>query len=208
MGSEFSAIVPEGAEVERLGNRISIYGRTGVGLKKRLSVVQRHPRKPHNQVDAGEGLSEYRFPSGKSNGMTMDKSGRLVVCEHANRRVSRTESDGSVVTIASHYKGKMLNSPNDVVVKSDGSVYFTDPPYGLNPTFGSFGQQELPFYGVYRLGPDGQELRLLIDDAVPNGLAFRPTNRCSTSRTPSGITCVFSMWTKTAVSPTAAFSPI
>ena len=84
------------------------------------------------------------------------------------------QEDGTITPIASHYKGKRFNSPNDVVVKSDGSVYFTDPPYGLNPTFGTFEEQELAFYGVYRMSPDGDNLSLLIDDSVPNGLAFSP----------------------------------
>ncbi len=120
------------------------------------------------------GISNFRYPSGKSNGLTRDRMGRLIACEHANRRVSRTERDGTIVAIASHYQGKKLNSPNDVVVKSDGSVYFTDPPYGLNPVFGTPERQELQHYGVYRLSPDGDQLKLLIDDSVPNGLAFSP----------------------------------
>lgn len=121
-----------------------------------------------------KGIEIYRQPSGKSNGLTIDKQGRLIACEHANRRVSRTEKDGTVVTIADKYDGKKLNSPNDVVVKSDGSIYFTDPPYGLTAEFGNLGEQELPFQGVYRLSPDGK-LTLLIDDFdKPNGLAFSP----------------------------------
>lgn len=110
----------------------------------------------------GEGISDFRVPSGKSNRLTFDKKGRLVACEHENRRVSLTEKEGTVTTIASHFNGKKLNSPNEVVVKSDGRVYFTDPPYGLNPVFGSLESQELPFFGVYRLSPAGDELRLLV----------------------------------------------
>ena len=107
--------------------------------------------------------------------MTYDKQGRLIAWEHANRRVSRTEADGTVVTIASHYEGKRLNSPNDIVVKSDGSIYFTDPPYGLTADFGVEGESELGFQGVYRLSADSQELALLIDDFDrPNGLCFSP----------------------------------
>jgi len=121
------------------------------------------------------GIVIFREPSGKSNGLTIDKQGRLIACEHANRRVSRTEKDGAVVTIADKYDGKKLNSPNDVVAKSDGSIYFTDPPYGLTAEFGNLGQQELPFQGVYRLSADGKSLTLLIDDFdKPNGLAFSP----------------------------------
>ncbi len=131
---------------------------------------------PANQMKkwtAEEGITNFRVPSGKSNGLTYDKQGRLVACEHANRRVSRTEADGTVVTIASHYEGKRLNSPNDVVVKSDGSIYFSDPPYGLTADYGVEGEQDLDFQGVYRLSPDGQTLTLLIDDFDrPNGLCF------------------------------------
>jgi sugar lactone lactonase YvrE len=114
----------------------------------------------------------WRSPSGNSNGLTFDRQGRLVACEHGNRRVSRTEADGTVVDLATHYQGKRLNSPNDVAVRSDGSVYFTDPPYGIKPQ-----QQELPFHGVYRLAPDGK-LELLVDDFDrPNGLAFSPDEK-------------------------------
>ena len=133
---------------------------------------------PANQMKkwtAEEGITNFRVPSGKSNGLTYDKQGRLVTCEHANRRVSRTEPDGTVVTIASHYGDKRLNSPNDVVVKSDGSIYFSDPPYGLTADYGVEGEQDLDFQGVYRLSPDGQTLTLLIDDFDrPNGLCFSP----------------------------------
>ena len=133
---------------------------------------------PANQMKkwtAEEGITNFRVPSGKSNGLTYDKQGRLVTCEHANRRVSRTEPDGTVVTIASHYEGKRLNSPNDVVVKSDGSIYFSDPPYGLTADYGVEGEQDLDFQGVYRLSPDGQTLTLLVDDFDrPNGLCFSP----------------------------------
>lgn len=113
----------------------------------------------------------FRSPSGYSNGLTLDKSERLIACEHGTRRVTCRDMDGSLSWLIDQYEGLKLNSPNDVVVKSDGSVYFTDPPYGLaNPDL----QQELPFSGVYRLSPDGK-LALLVDDFEgPNGLAFSP----------------------------------
>lgn len=112
----------------------------------------------------------YRSPSGHSNGLTLDAQGRLIACEH-DRRVSRTEADGTVVAIATHYQDKRLNSPNDVVVHSDGSVYFTDPPYGLP---GQTEGKELEWNGVYRLAPNGT--LTLLDDSFerPNGLAFSP----------------------------------
>ena len=111
----------------------------------------------------------FRQPSGNANGNAFDLAGRLITGEHGNRRLSRTEKDGRVVTLAERYQGKQLNSPNDIAVKSDGSIYFTDPPYGIEPE-----QEELGFYGVYRLAPDGT-LTLLVDDFVrPNGITFSP----------------------------------
>jgi gluconolactonase len=114
----------------------------------------------------------FRRPSGNANGNTLDAEGRLITAEHKHRRVSRTEKDGKIVTLADRYQGKRLNSPNDIVVKSDGSIYFTDPPYGIKKE-----QEELEFYGVYRLAPDGT-LTLLVKDFVrPNGLAFSPDEK-------------------------------
>jgi len=121
------------------------------------------------------GITTFRQPSGQSNGLTYDNQKRLLACEHANRRVSRTELDGTVTTLVSHYEGKKLNSPNDIAVKSDGSIYFTDPPYGLKAEYGEEGGAELDFQGVYRLSADGQQLTLLVDDFErPNGLCFSP----------------------------------
>ena len=115
----------------------------------------------------------FRRPSGNSNGLTRDKKGRLIACEHGNRRVTRTEADGSVTALAETFGGKRLNSPNDVVVKSDGAIYFTDPPYGIKPE-----EQEQPVQGVYRLSPDGSDLSLVADDlALPNGIAFSPNEK-------------------------------
>ncbi|MBL7187467.1 MAG: SMP-30/gluconolactonase/LRE family protein [Phycisphaerae bacterium] len=120
------------------------------------------------------GVETFRSPSGHANGLIFDRQGRLIACEHSNRRVSRTEPDGTIVTLAHEYDGSRLNSPNDAVVKSDGSIYFTDPPFGLTAEFGVPGTQELPFEGVYRLSPDGETLELLEADIFPNGLAFSP----------------------------------
>lgn len=125
--------------------------------------------------DEQQGTTVFRRPSGFTNGHTLDRQGRLLSCEHGTRRVSRTESDGTIVALASHYEGKRLNSPNDIVVKSDGSIYFTDPCYGHKPDEGNSGPQELRWQGVYRLSPDGADLSLLTDAfRAPNGLAFSP----------------------------------
>lgn len=122
-----------------------------------------------------EGATLFRRPSGKANGNTRDGEGRLVTCEHAGRRVSRTEADGTVVALAERFEGRRLNSPNDVTVRSDGTIYFTDPPYGLTAQFGEVAEQEIPFHGVYMLAPGAGELTLLLDDGErPNGLAFSP----------------------------------
>jgi len=117
-------------------------------------------------------VETFRQPSGNSNGLTFDRQGRLIACEHGNRRVSRTEPDGKVVALAEKYEGKKLNSPNDIVVKSDGSIYFTDPPYGVQPS-----EKELSFNGVFRISPDGNLTLLAPDFERPNGLAFSPDEK-------------------------------
>jgi gluconolactonase len=115
----------------------------------------------------------FKKSSGNSNGLARDKEGRLIACEHGNRRVARTEKDDSITVLADRFQNKKLNSPNDVVVKSDGSIYFTDPPYGIRPD-----QQEQPVQGVYVISPDSKEIRLVADDFErPNGLAFSPDEK-------------------------------
>ncbi len=110
-----------------------------------------------------------------SNGLTLDRQGRLTICEHGNRRVTRLEKDGSITVMADRFEGKRLNSPNDLVYKSDGSLYFTDPPFGLQKTFDD-PARELPFSGVYRV-KDGKVQLLVKDLTAPNGLAFSPDER-------------------------------
>jgi gluconolactonase len=115
----------------------------------------------------------FRSPSNNSNGLTFDKKARLIACEHGTRRVTRTETDGTLTVLAERYDGKRLNSPNDVVVMSDGAIYFTDPPYGVKKE-----EREMDFQGVYRISPDGKTLTLLVRDFIkPNGLAFAPDER-------------------------------
>lgn len=116
-------------------------------------------------------LDLFRDPSGNANGNTLDRQGRLLTCEHGHRRVSRTEADGRVVTLADRFEGKRLNSPNDIVCKSDGAIYFTDPPYGVKPEL-----RELDFQGVYRL-LDGQLALFARDFVKPNGLVFSPDEK-------------------------------
>ncbi|MGA9748383.1 MAG: SMP-30/gluconolactonase/LRE family protein [Nocardioides sp.] len=115
-----------------------------------------------------------REDSGYANGNTIDRAGRLITCEQGNRRVTRTEHDGSITVLADEYDGKPLNSPNDVVVRADGSVWFTDPSYGIDSDYeGNAGTNELGGCFVFRLDPDTGSLTIVVDDFVrPNGLAF------------------------------------
>jgi gluconolactonase len=121
-------------------------------------------------------VSTYLQPSRFANGHTRDRQGRLISCEHGPRRVTRTEPDGSATVLADRFEGKKLNSPNDVVVKSDGSIWFTDPSYGILSDYeGYAAPQEQPVRGVYRIDGDTGAISLMIGDFVqPNGLAFSP----------------------------------
>ena len=122
---------------------------------------------------AADGITTFRKPCNMSNGLTWDREGRLLACEHATSRVTRTESDGRITVVASHYQGKELNSPNDIVVRSDGSLYFSDPTYGRNEYYGVKRPLMLDFRGVYRVRPGGGEPELLAGDfGQPNGLCF------------------------------------
>ena len=123
------------------------------------------------KYEPGRGVSLLLEPTNRANGLTRDLQGRLLACEHDSRRVTRLELDGSLTVIANSFQGRQLNRPNDVVVKSDGCIYFTDPWTNPNPPQ----QWDLPFAGVYRVTPDLGTMSLLTDDFVlPNGLAFSP----------------------------------
>jgi gluconolactonase len=119
----------------------------------------------------GQGATVFQEPTNRANGLTRDLQGRLLACEHDSRRVTRQELDGSLTVIANSFQGRRLNRPNDVVVKSDGSIYFTDPwTSPLAPE-----EWDLTFAGVYRLSPDLGTMSLLVADFVlPNGLTFSP----------------------------------
>jgi len=121
-------------------------------------------------------VSVFREPSNNSNGNTVDNQGRLVTCEHLTRRVTRTGFDGSISVVAERWRGKRLNSPNDVVVKSDDSIWFTDPSYGIDgDNEGERAEHEIDGCCVYRVDPGSGEVERVIDDMVrPNGLAFSP----------------------------------
>ncbi|MGE5841053.1 MAG: SMP-30/gluconolactonase/LRE family protein, partial [Deltaproteobacteria bacterium] len=146
---------------------------------------------PNNSIfkwKAGEGVSLFLKPSGYtgttpfegkepgSNGLAFDPQGRLVFCQHGDRRISRLEKDGSRTTLVDRYLGKRINSPNDVVFRSNGDMYFTDPPFGLPGTFND-PNKELDFQGVYRLSSDSQLALLTKEVQAPNGIAFSPDEK-------------------------------
>ena len=119
-------------------------------------------------------VSVFRSPANYSNGNTVDRQGRQVTCEHGGRRVTRTEHDGTITVIADRFEGKRFNSPNDVVVKSDGSIWFTDPAYGIDSDYeGHKAESEIGRCNVYRVDPGSGAVTAVITDMVrPNGLAF------------------------------------
>jgi len=122
---------------------------------------------------AQDGIQTFRAPSNKANGLTWDRQGRLLACEHATSRVSRTETDGGITVLASHFRGRELNSPNDIVVATDGAIYFSDPTFGRMDFYGVERPVQLDFRGVYRIPPGGGDPQLLMDDfGQPNGLCF------------------------------------
>ncbi len=133
---------------------------------------------PNNRLmrwDETDGsVSVFRKPSNNTNGNTIDREGRLVSCEHLTRRLTRTEHDGSITVLADRWQGKRLNSPNDVVVKSDGSIWFTDPSYGIMMDYeGERAESEIGACYVYRVDPDSGDVKAVATDFMkPNGLAF------------------------------------
>ena len=130
---------------------------------------------PANRIyrwEQGKELVAFREPSNNSNGLAIDRQGRLLACEHGTRRVTRTEADGKVTILAEKFEGKRLNSPNDLTLHSNGSVYFTDPPYGVKAE-----ERELDFQGVYRIAPDGKLTLVVKDLRRPNGIALSPDEK-------------------------------
>ena len=120
--------------------------------------------------------SVFRQPCNNTNGHTVDRQGRLISCEHRERRITRTEPDGSITVLVDSYEGKRLNSPNDVVVKSDGTIWFTDPSYGILSDYeGDKAESEIGACYVFRFDPERRDLSVVADDFLkPNGLAFSP----------------------------------
>ena len=167
--SEFSNLFPENATIERLASGFQ-FTEGPVWLPREQALL--FTDIPANKIlkyQADGQITCFRQPSGHANGQTLDIKGRLVTCEHSTRRVTRTDEQGRIEVLADRFQGLPLNSPNDVVSRSDGTLYFTDPPYGINP-----GQQQQPMQAVFKLSSEG-ELSVVADDFLgPNGLAFSP----------------------------------
>lgn len=167
---DFEAIVDSNAKLERIGEGF-IFTEGPVWMKEEQCLL-------FSDIDGdkiyswikGKGIRIWREPSCNANGNTVDLRGRLITCEHTSRRVTRTEKNGSITILAEIYKGNRLNSPNDVVVKRDGTIWFSDPPYGILSE-----QREQPCNYVFRLDPEKNELTPVSDDfCMPNGLCFSP----------------------------------
>ena len=170
--SRFHDVVGEDAPMERLGTGFAFTEGPVWHPVERHLVFSDMPGDHMRRWSAEGGVTTFRRPSNKANGNAYDPTGRLVTCEHATSRVTRTEPGGELTVLATHWQERELNSPNDIVVKGDGAICFTDPNYGRREYFGVPREQELDFQGVYRIAPDGA-LSLLADDfAQPNGLCF------------------------------------
>src|SRR4051812_17283453 len=184
----FDELVPKAAKLEKLADGFSWVEGPVWDQKAQALLFSDIPNNVVHKWKEGDGLTEFLRPSGYtgsapftgrepgSNGLTWDAEHRLVLCQHGDRRISRLDAPGRFTTLVDRYQGKRLNSPNDLVFKSNGDLYFTDPPYGLPGTFTDPGR-ELDFTGVYRLGKDGTLTLLVKDLKAPNGIAFSPDEK-------------------------------
>ena len=171
-------LVDENVEIEQLGTGCTFTEGPIWNPQGQFLLFSDMPGDTRRRWDDQGGVQVILSPSNKGNGMTLDADGHLIVCEHSTSSVVRMDSDGTGSgreVLASHYEGKELNSPNDVIVGSDGAIYFSDPTYGRMPGFGIERKQDLDFQGVYRIPPGGGDPQLLAGDfGQPNGLCFSP----------------------------------
>ncbi len=172
-------IVNEGTELEVLGDGFGFTeGPIWHPHQKHLTFSDIPSNRMHRWSEA-TGVTVYREPSNLANGNTFDKQGRILSCEHGTSRVVREELDGSINVLASHWDGKELNSPNDIVVRSNGDIFFTDPTFGRADHTGIPRELELDHRGVYKIDGQSGELALLRSDFTqPNGLAFSQDEQC------------------------------
>lgn len=184
----FDHIVPKDAVLEKIADGFSWVEGPVWNRAEGYLLFSDIPNNVVMKWDVQEGVSLFLKPSGYtgavpfvglepgSNGLTFDHEGRLVLCEHGDRRISRLEMNGTKTTLVDRYQGKRLNSPNDVVFRSNGDMYFTDPPFGLPKAFDD-PARELDFCGVYRLSKNGKLTLLTKELGAPNGIAFSPDEK-------------------------------
>lgn len=174
----FRRVVGDDAEFETLGSGFDFTEGPIWHPHEKHLIFSDMPGNHMRRWSAADGITTFRKPSDMANGNAYDRQGRIVTCEHATSRVTRTNLDGSIEVLASHHDGKELNSPNDIVVGGDGAVVFTDPTFGRMDYYGVERACELDFRGVYRVDPGDGSLRLLADDFdQPNGLCFALNER-------------------------------
>ncbi|MDQ2967589.1 MAG: SMP-30/gluconolactonase/LRE family protein, partial [Actinomycetota bacterium] len=171
-------LVDSKAQVEKLATGFTFTEGPIWNKEGRFLLFSDMPADIRRRWSEADGVTEVANPSNKGNGMTYDAEGLLLVCEHVTSSLVRMDPDGeggNRETLATHYEGKELNSPNDVIVANDGSIYFSDPWYGRMPVFGIERDRQLDFQGVYRIAPEGGDPQLLVDDfEQSNGLCFSP----------------------------------
>jgi gluconolactonase len=174
MTSEFHKIVPANAELKKLGGGLGfVEGPTWFARDGGYLIFSDIPGEKLMKWSAKDGLTTYRVNTHGANGNCVDRDGRLITCEHLSRRVTRTEKDGTIETLVERYEGGRFNSPNDVVVKSDRTVWFSDPDYGLGNA-----PREVPGMYVYRLWPKTGKIMPVVKDCDhPNGLCFSPDEK-------------------------------
>jgi len=169
----FRQVVGDDAQVEQVATGFIFTEGTMWNTKTREIIFSDMPGDIVRKWSEADGVTTFRQPSDKQNGHYFDLEGRLISCSHAASNVTREEHDGSITVLATHYDGKELNSPNDVIVKSDGAIYFSDPTYGRMDGFGLLREQDMDYQGVYRIDPVSGDLSLLASDfGQPNGLTF------------------------------------
>ena len=169
----FSSVVGKSVTVEKLAGGFLFTEGPLWHARDRYLLFSDMPGDHMRKWTAAEGITTFRKPCAQSNGLTWDRQGRLVVCQHATSTLTRTETGGASVVLASHHKGKELNSPNDVVTSSGGAIYFSDPTYGRLEYYGNPRPLQLDFRGVWRVGADARTPVLLTGDfGQPNGLCF------------------------------------
>jgi len=170
-------LIDPGAEVERVATGFTFTEGPIWNQEGEFLLFSDMPGDVRRRFSERDGVQEVMRPSNKGNGMVYDADGNLLVCEHVTSSLVRERPDGSRETLATHYRGKELNSPNDVVTRSDGTIYFSDPIFGRVPGFGVERPQDLSFQGVYRIAPGGGEPELAVAEdefEQPNGLCFSP----------------------------------